>query len=101
MSAEQQEIAGALLEQHGVLFSKELGINLSRNAPSPLFRWLCAALLMSARISHHTAIKAARALAEAGWITPNRMAESAWEERVKVQNYAGYARYDESTASAA
>lgn len=53
---------------------------------------------MSARISHRTALKAARALSDAGWTTAGQMADSRWEDRVETLNAAGYARYDESTA---
>jgi endonuclease III len=88
----------ALLDRHGTTYAGELGIDLAASTPSALFRWLCAALLMSARISSPIALKAARALADAGWTTPHAMAESSWEERVRVLNHSGYARYDESTA---
>jgi endonuclease III len=96
--SETERTVQSLVERHGTLFSEELGINLGKNTPSQLFRWLCAALLMSARISHQAAIKAARALSEAGWTTASKMAESSWEGRVRVLNRSGYARYDESTA---
>ena len=52
---------------------------------------------MSARISHDAAMKAARALTDAGWTTAEHMAEASWEERVEVLNTSGYARFDEST----
>ncbi|MFP4002242.1 MAG: hypothetical protein ACLFV8_00600 [Alphaproteobacteria bacterium] len=95
---EQQCLVRALLEEHGRLYSDELGIDLSKNTPSVLFRWLCASLLLSARISSELAMKAARALSDAGWTTAQKMAGSTWEERVKVLNRSGYARYDESTS---
>lgn len=91
-------VISALLDRHGTTYAGELGIDLAANTPSALFRWLCASLLISARISSETAIKAARALTNAGWTTPQAMAQSSWEERVKVLNRSGYARYDESTA---
>jgi hypothetical protein len=86
------------LKAHGTLYSKELGIDLTRNTPSALFRWLCASILFSAPISSRSASEAARALARAGWKTPRKMAASRWEDRVKVLNHAGYARLDESRA---
>ncbi len=94
----RQAMVAALLEQRGRTFCAELAIPIGCGTPSPLFRWLCASLLMSARISTDIAVKAARALAEAGWTTPRKMAAASWEERVKVLNRAGYARYDESTS---
>lgn len=96
--SETERTLESLLERKGTLFSEELGIDLGENTPLQLFRWLCAAILMSARISHETAIKAARALSEAGWTTAAKMAESSWEDRVRVLNRSGYAHYDESTA---
>lgn len=92
------EIVTALLDRHGRTYAGELGIPLRENTPSPLFRWLCAALLLSARIGAGQAMSAARALAEAGWTTPEKMAEATWRERTDVLNRASYARYDESTS---
>lgn len=89
----------SLLGGHGETFCEELGINVARNTPSPLFRLLCFALLASARISHRIAIDATRALADAGWRTPKRLAGSTWNARVRVLNESGYARYDESTST--
>lgn len=87
-----------LLAQYGRTYSGELGIDLARNTPSPLFRWLCASVLFSTRISADIALSACRALAAAGWTTPERMAQSTWAERTRVLNRSGYARYDESTS---
>lgn len=88
-----------ILEHYGRTFADELGIGIERNTPSPLFRLLCFALLASTRISHNTAVSAARALAREGWTTPEKMAASTWRRRTSVLNRSGYARYDESTAT--
>lgn len=96
--SDTERVVDRLLERYGTPFSEDLGLDLGRNTPSVLFRWLCAALLMSARISHEAALQAARALSDAGWTTAKHMADSTWDERVKVLNRSGYARYDESTA---
>lgn len=98
MAATHKTIVKALLGRHGTTFTEELGIDLAKNTPSVLFRWLCASILMSARISSGNATRAAKALADAGWTTAEHLAQSTWEERVKVLNANGYARYDESTA---
>lgn len=90
---------GALVERHGTSYAEELGIDVTRNTPAPLFQLLCAALLMSARIGFHVAVDAARALSANGWTTPSKMARSTWGERAYVLNMAGYARYDERTSS--
>jgi len=94
----QDEIVRALLEEHGQTYAEQLGIGLEGGTPSPLFRWLCAAILMSARIRAEAAVDAARALADQGWTTAAKMAAASWEERTRTLNRAGYARYDESTS---
>lgn len=95
----QKDIMEALLERHGRTFASELGIDVERNTPSPLFRLLCASLLFSTRISADIAVSAGGALADSGWTTAEKMADSTWEERVKTLNEAGYARYDERTST--
>lgn len=87
-----------LVHHHGTLFSEELGIDLKKGTPSPLFRWLCASLLCSARISGELALAAARRLADEGWTTAKKMAATSWKDRVRALNDSGYARYDESTS---
>jgi endonuclease III len=91
-------VVRALLERHGTTYAEEIGIRLDRAGPSALFRLLCAALLLSARISADIAVAAARALAEAGWTTPRKLVDAGWAQRTKVLNRAGYARYDERTS---
>jgi hypothetical protein len=86
------------MKQHGRTFSSELGIKMERATSSALFRWLCASLLFSARISNEIATEAARALTKGGWTTARKMAASTWEERTRALNHAGYARYDEKTS---
>jgi hypothetical protein len=94
----QDRIVAALLERHGLTYAEELGIKLERGTPSVLFRWLCASILLSARIGAGAAMHAARALAEQGWTTAEKMAAATWEQRTRTLNRAGYARYDESTS---
>lgn len=96
-SSKKDRVA-ALLERHGQTYSQELGIALDHGTPAPLFQWLCASILFSARISAAAATKAARALIDAGWTTADKMAGSTWADRTQVLNHAGYARYDESTS---
>ena len=94
----KHSIVDALIDRHGRTYSEEAGITL-RDTPSPLFRLLVLSLLLSARIGSSIAVAAARALSEAGWTTPRKMADSTWEERTRTLNESGYARYDERTAS--
>jgi hypothetical protein len=92
-------ILEALLERHGQIYAQELGIDVAKGTPSPLFRLLVASILFSARIGAGQAVQAARALTDAGWTIAERLAATSWRERVRVLNQHGYARYDERTAS--
>lgn len=94
----KQDIVRAAMRRYPKSYAERLGIDIAKNTPGPLYQWLLASLLFSTRISADQAEKAAQALFEQGWRTPNKMADTAWEERVKVLNRSGYARYDESTA---
>ena len=99
MSDRYPALVAALLERHGTTFADELGVNIERNTPSPLFRLLCLAMLTSAPVQADIAMRAARAMADAGWTTPKKLADSTWSQRVKALNGAGYARVDEKTAT--
>jgi hypothetical protein len=93
------KVAEAVLERHGRTYAEELGIDLGKDSPSALFRLVVASILFSARIGAQQGVRAARALAEQGWTTARAMGATSWEERVRVLNRNGYARYDERTAS--
>ena len=95
---EQKQMRDALLDRYGQTYAAELGIDIEKNTPSPLFMLLCASLLYSARIRADAATQALKALFAEGWTTPQKMADTTWEQRVKVLNANGYARYDESTS---
>lgn len=97
--AGERDTVRALLDRHGRTYAEQLGIDAAKGTPSPLFRLLCAAMLMSARIDAEIAVDAARNLAKRGWRSPAKLAESTWEQRVKALNEAGYARYQERTAT--
>lgn len=95
-------IVAALLERHGHTYASEIGITLADadagGSLESLFRLFCAAMLFSTRIRARVAVAAAHALAEQGWVTPQKMADSTWEARTHTLNAAGYARYDERTS---
>jgi hypothetical protein len=95
----RDDVIAALLDRHGRTYAEELGIDVAKGTPSPLFRLLCAATLMSARIGSGIAAEAARNLAKRGWRSPAKLAGSTWEQRVKALNEAGYTRYQERTAT--
>jgi endonuclease III len=88
-----------LLDRHGRTYAEELRVNLAKETPSALFKLLVAAILFSARIGARQGTKAARALFDQGWTTARKLADATWEQRVRVLNRSGYARYDERTAT--
>jgi hypothetical protein len=88
-----------LLAGHGRTYAEELGLDVARRTPSVLFPLLCASLLYSARISSGIATEAMRGIRRAGWSTSRGLAQSTWRQRVGVLNQAGYARYQERTAT--
>lgn len=98
MPLSPETIVERLLEQHGQTFSDELGLDLSRSAPSPLYRLLTAATLCSAQVDHATALAAAGELAARGWTNARTMASTTWAQRVQALRSAGYVRYDDRTA---
>jgi endonuclease III len=97
-AADPHRIIEALLQRYGETYAEALSIDLSQGTPSALFQWLCASLLFSARIRADTALGATRALFREGLTTAEKMASATWEERTRILNRAGYARYDESTS---
>ena len=88
-----------LLKRQPRTLAEELRINIDSNDPKNLFCLLIGALLLSARIGHELAMKSARVIFDRGWTTPQKMAKSTWEERVKALDQGGYARYDERTST--
>jgi endonuclease III len=98
MSTTSNDTVRRLLREHGRTYSAEVGFDPTTNKPAPLFKLLVLSLLLSARISADIATAAMRALLDAGWTTPAHMADSTWEQRTRVLNRSGYARYDESTS---
>lgn len=97
--ADAKSIARTLIERYPRTLSEEMGIDLTQNTPAPLFQWLCGTLLLSARISSDLAVAAQKAMITEGWTTAEAMSETSWSARAKVLNEAGYARFDEKTAS--
>lgn len=96
--ADRKKVAQEVLAAHGTTYAEEIGVRLA-DTPSPLFQWLCAAILFSAPIGAGQAVKGARALRKAGLTTPKKMAEATWDQRRKPLTESGYARYDEKTAT--
>jgi endonuclease III len=95
----RKSVVNALLRNYGRSFAEELRIPVTKNTPAPLFQLLYAALLFSARIPTDNAVRATRALIDAGLTTPRKMADATWQQRVDVITWHGYKRYDERTAT--
>lgn len=95
----KKEVARALLDDSGRTYAREAGARLEENTPAPLFQALVVSLLLSARIGADIAVQAAKTVFDEGWTTPQKMANSTWERRAQVLNEAGYARYDNRTAT--
>ncbi|MGH9066406.1 MAG: hypothetical protein ACRD0J_02635 [Acidimicrobiales bacterium] len=93
----QKDLVRAVLSRYPCTYAEELHLR-SADTPSGLFGLLVMALLMSARIKADVAVDAARALSKKRWTTAKAMAGASWEDRTRVLNRAGYARYDESTS---
>jgi endonuclease III len=87
-----------LLERHGRTFADRAGIRLA-DKPSPLYRLLVLATLLSARITAEVAVAAARELGDAGYQSPRAMREASWQDRVDALGRGHYRRYDERTAT--
>ncbi|WP_336921035.1 endonuclease [Aquipuribacter sp. SD81] len=98
MAASNADLVRVLLERHGTTYAAEAGITL-KDTPSPLFRLLVLANLLSARIDARLAVGAARALSKAGMRTAERMRDATWQQRVDALGEGGYRRYDERTAT--
>ncbi|MEU4241768.1 hypothetical protein [Actinoplanes sp. NPDC026619] len=95
---EQRDTVKELLEQRGQSYAEEAGITLG-DKPSPLYRLLVLATLLSKPISSGVAVAAARELFKAGCRTPQRMLAASWQDRVDALGRGHYRRYDESTAT--
>ena len=98
MTRSHRQTAAAVLEAHGTTYAAQAGITL-RDEPSPLYRLLVLATLLSTRIDADIAVAAARELSAAGFRTPQRMDRATWQQRVDALGRGHYRRYDESTAT--
>ncbi len=97
--ADERALLRTLLDRAGTTYAEQAGIRL-RDTPAPLYRLLVLSVLLSTRIKADIAVDAARALADAGMGTPEKMRAASWQDRVDALGRASYKRYDESTATA-
>lgn len=93
-----RDIVNKLLDEHGLTYAQEAGIDL-KVTPAPLFQLLVLANLLSTRISAGIAVATARELVASGFTTPEKMRDATWQQRVDALGRGGYRRYDERTST--
>ena len=82
------------LEQN-LLYSQELGIELSRRRDAMYFRWFLARILLGGRISETITKNTYRAFIHHGLTTPRKILGAGWGFLVKsIMREGGYVRYD-------
>jgi endonuclease III len=91
--------ASRLVQAVGGRFSAELGICVSSDDSSELFKWLLAATLFGARISENLAKRTYREFAREKLLSPKSLLRRGWDGVVEVLDRGGYARYDFKTAT--
>ncbi|UWS65504.1 DNA methylase [Pseudomonas mosselii] len=78
----------------------DLGIDVRDPSGYGLYKWLLASFLIGKRIRSSVAVEAYRNLVDRlGLDTPEKLAGCSHRDLVRFLGQAGYARYDESTAS--
>ena len=92
------ELAKRLLDRAGTTYARAAGITL-KDTPMPLFQLLTLCMLASKPISADIAVDAARELFRQGLRTPGAVRESRRQAVIEAFGRAGYARYDESSAT--
>ena len=79
-------------------FAEDAGIWLA-DEPAPLFQLLVLCMLQAKPIRATVAVDAARGLFAAGLTTPEKLAAAPRSQLIRLFGAAGYARYDESSAT--
>ena len=79
-------------------FAEDTGISLDDD-PTSLFQLLVLCMLQAKPIRATVAVDAARGLFDAGLATPAAVVEAPRSQLIRIFGDAGYARYDESTAT--
>lgn len=79
-------------------FAEDAGIRLA-DEPAPLFQLLVLCMLQAKPIRATVAVDTARGLFAAGLTTPEKLAVAPRSQFIRLLGAAGYARYDESSAT--
>ena len=93
-----QEITADLLERAGTTYAAAAGITL-KDTPKPLFQLLVLCMLASKPIDADIPVAAAREIFHAGLRTPQSVLDADRRTMIDAFGRAGYARYDESSAT--
>lgn len=96
--ARDRQIVARLLDAAGTTYAEDAGITL-RDKPMPLFKLLSLCMLASKPIAADVAVAAARELFRAGLRTPAAVLDADRKQMIRAFGRAGYARYDESSAT--
>lgn len=91
-------LAARLLRQAGRTFADDAGITL-RDKPKPLFQLLILTMLASKPIAAEVAVAAAAEIFRCGIRTPVAVLRTERRTLIEAFGRAGYARYDESSAT--
>jgi len=93
-----KDITRRLLSEAGTTYAEEAGIRLD-DKPMPLFELLTLCMLASKPIDASIAMRAAREIFAAKLRTPDAVLEAKRQSMIDAFGRAGYARYDESSAT--
>jgi endonuclease III len=93
-----KQLVRRLIRTAGRTYAEQSGIRL-KDKPMPLFQLLVLAMLASKPIGADVAARAARELFKTGLKTPRRVIEGRRSAAIAAFGLAGYARYDESSAT--
>ncbi|MUL62843.1 endonuclease [Mycobacterium sp. CBMA 234] len=96
--ARDRQVVARLLDAAGTTYAEDAGIKL-RDKPTALFKLLSLCMLASKPIAATTAVAAARELFRTGIRTPSSVLTADRTEMIAAFGRAGYARYDESSAT--
>ena len=91
-------LAAQLLDRAGDTYADEAGISL-KDTPKPLFQLLALCMLASKPIDAAIAVRAADEIFRTGLRTPDAVLEADRQTMIAAFGRAGYARYDESSAT--
>jgi hypothetical protein len=81
--------------KRSLLYSEQLGIDLTRDDEQELFKWFLASLLFGGHISETIAAHTYQAFAAHGLLTPRKILAAGWDYLVNpIMREGGYVRYD-------